>query len=366
MSNKEAKAGVGLIMAGGLGERLWPESRVTHPKQFLNIDGKESFLQATYRRVSDLFGSGNTYLVIREELKERVISQLPGISPKNIIAEPMGKDTAACIGLGSIWIRKEKGDVPIVVFPADHLIRNEERFKQVILVAVRCAKRGFLVTIGIKSTRPEIGYGYLQTGEKLGDINGIPFFKVERFIEKPSQKKTEKFFKEGNFLWNGGIFAWKPSTILNQIKKHLPRVYQGVIRISKALGTKEERKVIREVYLSFPKVSIDYGVMEKASLVIAVPGDFFWDDIGNWRALERIFPQDKHGNIIRGIVQERDTNNCILINKEDHILGTIGLSNLIIVNTERGLLIMDKERAQEVKDLVKQLAADEKLRRYVQ
>lgn len=357
---------VALIMAGGLGKRLWPESSLSYPKQFLIINGKESLLQATYRRASHLFGGENTYLVIREELKEKVISQLPEVYINNIITEPQGKDTAPCIGFASVWIRKRRGDIPMVVLPADHMIRNEERFAQILSAAVQQARDGFLVTIGIKPTRAEIAYGYLRMGERLKEVDGVPLFKVERFTEKPSHKKAKEFFEQGNFLWNAGIFAWKPSIILKEIKKYLPDLYQGLSRIEKYLGTPEEEKVVREVYSLLPKISIDYGVMEKAKKVVAIPGDFFWDDIGSWEALERIFPKDNGRNIVRGLVEERESNNCILVNREDKIVAVIGLSNLVVINTKKGILISSKEKVQKVKDLVNKFLGNEKLRKYIE
>lgn len=357
---------VGLIMAGGLGKRLWPESSVTHPKHLLNLVGRESFLQAAYRRASHLFGRENTFLVIREELREAVVSQLPELPFDNIIAEPQGKDTAPCIGFASVWVRRRKGDDSMVVLPADHIIRDEERFAEIISAAARQAKKGLLVTIGIKPTRAETGYGYLEIGNKLGDLDGIPLFEVKRFTEKPSHKKAKEFFEQGSFLWNAGIFAWTPNTILEQMELHLPELYQGLIRIEEALGTKDEQRVIREVYPSLPKISIDYGIMEKVSSVVAVPGDFFWDDIGDWKALERVLSKDKAGNIIRGLVEERESSNCILINRENKILGAIGLSDVIIINTEKGILVVRKEEAQKVKELVNELLKDEKLKKYLQ
>lgn len=356
---------VGIIMAGGLGKRLWPESRVTYPKQFMNLEGGESFLQASYRRASDLFGVENVFLVVREELKGAVINQLPQICSRNIITEPQGKDTAPCIGLASVWIKKKRGDEAMVVLPADHLIRNEKRFAQIILAAAAQAEKGFLVTIGIKPTRAETEYGYLQVGEKLEDLDGIALLKVERFTEKPSYKKAREFFEQGNFLWNAGIFAWKPTTILREMETHLPGLHQGLMKIEKVLGTNKEKEVVKEAYFSFPKISIDYGVMEKASSVVAVPGDFFWDDIGNWKALERILERDEERNIIGGLVEKMSSSNCILINREDKILGVIGLSNLIIINTKGGLLVVGKEEAHKVKDLVNGLLGDEELKEYL-
>lgn len=357
--------GIALIMAGGVGKRLWPESTLNHPKQFLTINGKESFLQATYRRASCIFGKENTYISIRKTLKEETYNQVPQISSENVIIEPEGRDTAPCIGLASILIRKRRGDVPMAVLPADHLIKNEEKFTQVILAVAKQAEEDCLVTIGIKPTRPEIGYGYLQIGEKIRELNKVSLYKVERFTEKPSYKKAKEFFEGGNFLWNTGIFGWKSTVILKEIEKYLPHLYRRLKKIEEA-SEKEEEKKISEIYPSSPKISIDYGVMEKSSLVVAVAGDFFWDDIGDWQALERVFSQNEKGNIIRGIVKENESTNCTFINRENKLLGAIGLSNLIIVNTKKGILVANKEEIQRVKNLVQELSKDENLRKYIE
>ena len=355
---------VGLIMAGGFGKRLWPVSRVDHPKQLLSFESQESFLQATYRRTCRLFGVEETYLILREELKEKVLSHLSSVPPGNIIVEPQGRDTAPCIGFASVWLETRKGNVSMVVLPSDHLIRDEEKFARVIRAAAQLAKKGYLVTIGIKPTRAETGYGYLELGKGMDEWGGVPVFEVERFTEKPSHKKAKEFFEQGNFLWNGGIFAWKSSVILQEMKKYLPKLYSGLVRIQKALGTSEEEKVVRGVYPSLPKISIDYGIMEKAKGVVAIPGDFFWDDIGNWQALERVFTKNEHGNIIRGLVEEEESSNCIFINAEDKILGAIGVSDLIVVNTENGALVVRKEQAAKVRDLVDRLLRDKEKRKY--
>ena len=356
---------VGLIMAGGFGKRLWPESRIDHPKQLLSFGSGESFLQAAYRRTCGIFGVKETYLVLREELKEKVLSHLLSVPPENIIVEPQGRDTAPCIGFASVWLEARKGDVSMVVLPSDHFIRDEKKFARVIRAAAQMAQKDYLVTIGIKPTRAETGYGYLELGKEIDEWDGVPVFEVERFTEKPSHKKAKEFFEQGNFLWNGGIFAWKSSVILQEMKRHLPKLYSGLVRIQKALGTSEEEKVIRGVYPSLPKISIDYGIMEKAKGVVAIPGDFFWDDIGNWQALERAFTKNEHGNIIRGLVEEEETSNCIFINRENKILGAIGVSNLIVINTENGILVVRKEQAGKVRDLVDRLLADREKRKYV-
>jgi len=359
---------VGFIMAGGFGKRLWPESRLSYPKQFLSIKGKESLIRLTYKRCVNLFGTENTFIITRQELKDKTAHHLPHLPPEQIIGEPTGRDTAACIGFSAVYIEKIRGeDVPMVFLPSDHLIENEEKFNKVIKAAVNFAKEGYPVTVGIKPTRAETGYGYIQAGEKIGEFEGTPCYKLKRFTEKPSHKKAKEFVESGKFLWNAGIFAWYSSTILEEIKRYLPPLYEGLEKIRKALGTDKERDVIEEIYPQLPKISIDYAVMEKTTKAVVIPGDFSWDDIGEWKALERIFSKNEKGNIIGGPVKEIGTDNCILVNKEDDkILAVLGLSNVIIINCRRGILVVSKELSPKVKDLVDELLEDRNLRKYAE
>ena len=357
---------VSLIMAGGFGKRLWPESKLSHPKQFLTIKNEESLIGSTYQRCINFFGVENTFIITRQDLKEKMISHIPGLLPEQIISEPISKDTAACIGFATILIKRKKNDIPVVILPSDHLIANEKEFNKVMKVAVKSAEKGYLATIGIKPTRAETGYGYLQVGNKIEQFNEIPCYKLKRFTEKPSQKKAKEFLENGNFLWNAGIFAWRPSVILEEIKKYLPSLDKELEKIRKILGTDQEEKIIKKIYSRFPKISIDYAIMEKTTKAIVIPAEFIWDDIGEWRALERILSKNKEGNIIQGLIKEIGTNNCIFINKENKILGAIGISDIIVINSKEGLLIVKKELSPKVKDLVEELLEDKKLRKYVE
>lgn len=357
---------VSFIMAGGPGKRLWPESRLNHPKQFLSVKDKHSLIQLTYQRCINLFGKDNTFIITRRELKEKMISHLASLPPEQIIGEPTGRDTAACIGLAAIYTEKKEKETPMVVLPSDHLIEGVEKFNRVIKAATKFAEKGYLVTVGIKPTRAETGYGYLQAGSRIGESQGIPCYKLERFTEKPSQKKAKGFVESGNFLWNAGIFTWRAGIILEEIKKYFPPLYEGLKKINKALGTAEEKKVIEKIYPHLPKISIDYAVMEKTKKAVVIPGEFAWDDIGEWQALERIFPKNGKGNIIQGIVKEVGANNCIFVNREDKILGAIGISNIIVVNCKGGTLVVKKELSPKVKDLVDKLLESENLKKYAE
>ena len=358
--------GVALIMAGGVGKRLWPVSKLNNPKQFLTIKNRETLIQLTYQRCIDLFGVENTFIVTRQELIEKTLSHLPKLPPDNIIGEPVGKDTATCIGFAAVYIEKKKKDLPMVVLPSDHLIEREKEFAKVMEAATKLAEKGYLVTVGIKPTRAETGYGYLQAGEKIDQWNDVPCYKLERFTEKPSQKKAKGFVESGNFLWNAGIFAWRPSVILGEIEKYLPPLHKGLKKIKRALGTGKEGEIVKQVYHGLPKISVDYAVMEKTTKAVVIPAEFIWDDIGNWQALERIFPKDDRGNIIQGLVKELETTNCTFLNREDTMLAAIGVSNIIVVNSQGGLLIVNKELSSKVKDLVDELLQDKKLKKYVE
>ena len=357
---------IGLIMAGGFGKRLWPESKLSHPKQFLAIKNGESLIRLTYQRCINFFGTENTFIITRQDLKEKMISHISELLPEQVISEPIGKDTAACIGFATILIKRKKNDIPIVALPSDHLIANEKEFNRVIGAAVKSAEKGYLATIGIKPTRAETGYGYLQVGNKIEQFYEIPCYKLKRFTEKPSQKKAKSFLENGNFLWNAGIFAWRPSVIREELKKYLASWYEQLNKIRKTLGTSQEEKTIEKVYPRFPKISIDYAIMEKTTKAIVIPAKFIWDDIGEWRALERILFKNEKDNIIQGLVKEIETENCIFINRENKILGAIGVSNIIVINSKGGLLIVKKECSPKVKDLVEKLLEDKKLRRYME
>jgi len=323
-------------------------------------------IQLAYRRCVNLFGRKNTFVITRRELIKKITSHIPELTSDQIIAEPVGRDTAPCIGFAAIHMRKKGEDAPMVILPSDHLIESGEKFKRVMMAAIKLAEKGYLVTVGIKPTRAETGYGYLQVGDKIDRLQSITCYELKRFTEKQSQKKAKSFLESGDFLWNAGIFAWRPSAILEEIKKYLPELYDGLEKISKTLGTSEEKKTIENVYPYLPKISIDYAVMEKTTKAAVIPADFAWDDIGDWQALTRIFPKDEKGNISQGLVKEMETMDCIFVNREDKILAVIGVSNLIVVNSAKGTLVVSKELSGRVKELVDKLLKDERFKKYVE
>jgi mannose-1-phosphate guanylyltransferase len=343
------------VMAGGKGKRFWPESRPEHPKPLLKILGEENMLQLTVRRISGIVPKQNILVVTNQMYSTQVREHLPEIPAKNIIAEPEGRDTAACIGLAAIYIRKIDSDGVMLATPADHFICNQGRFSDVIRAAAEVARlQNRLVTIGIPPTAPETGYGYIHRGEPTGQCRGEKVYLVKEFVEKPDRQRAEQYLAQGNYLWNSGIFLWKASVILEMIEEYLPALAQGLAQIEKALATEREDQVITDVYKGLKSISIDYGVMEKAEAVAVLAGDFGWSDVGSWAALSELLSKDENGNVVQASHLGIETEGCF-IRCPGKLVTTIGIKDLVIVQTEQGLLVCPKHRTQEVKKIVELL-----------
>jgi len=339
-----------VIMAGGKGERFWPLSREKFPKQLLSLTGKRSLLQETVKRIEALIPARDILVVAVRSIGEAVERQLKEVLRKNIICEPVGRNTCPCIGLVAKMI---EGDAIMVVLPADHIIKPRKKFLDILKRGIAIAgETENLITIGIKPTYPATGYGYIETGIK-DKASGA--YKVKRFVEKPDKKKAESFLKAGGFFWNSGMFIWKKSAIMKAIERHAPSLYHGLEMISS--------KNINRLYAKLPDISIDYGIMEKAKNRLVIPADFYWDDVGSWESLDRLILRDKNGNSIFGRVSPIDTRNCIMVNRKG-LLSTIGISDLVLISTEDVTLVFPKGRGQEVKRLVEELRKDPKLREY--
>ena len=341
-----------LIMAGGVGSRFWPLSRKDNPKQFLNlVDKDRSMIQATVDRISQLADYEDIFIATNDRYLERMKEHLPEVLAENMTVEPIRKNTAACIGLASLYIERKDPEAVMVVLPADHLILDEERYLKVIEAGVEVAKEGDnLVTIGIEPTHPETGYGYIDYEEQYATVEGEDVFEVNAFTEKPDQVKVEEFIEAGTYLWNSGIFIWQVSTIRKMFKEHIPKLHAGLERMKEAIGTEQEEEVLKREFEKLDSISIDYGVMEPADNIYVLPGSFGWDDIGCWPALERIEKSDKDGNVIKGKHIGIDTKDTI-IHGNDKIIATAGVEDLVIVDTEDAILICAKEEAQRVKEI---------------
>lgn len=342
-----------LIMAGGRGERFWPKSRKNLPKQFLSLtdDGK-TMIQLTVERISPMVELEDIYISTNKDYKQLVLEQLPGIPEENILCEPVGRNTAPCIGLGAMHIAKKYDDAVMMVLPSDHLIKYNKMFLGVLRDGCELAEKGEnLVTIGITPDYPETGYGYIKFNPD--DSNGHAYA-VERFVEKPSLEVAKEYLETEEYLWNSGMFIWKVSTILADIRKFLPDTYEGLKKIQDAIGTEEQDVVLEKVFPEFESVSIDYGIMEKAENIYILPGTFGWDDVGSWLAVGRIRKSNENGNVVDGnIITINSRNNIIQGGRK--LIATVGIEDLIIVDTEDATLICAKNSAADIKKVLENL-----------
>ena len=348
--------GFAVIMAGGRGERLWPLSTPERPKQFLKLGSERTMLQETAARISPLIPEENIYVVTPREFTELVLEQLD-IPEEDVIVEPMGRNTAPCIGLAAVMLESKDPRGVMIVLPADHVVKKQKRFLEILKGAMEIAKAGnYLVTLGIVPDHPATGYGYIHRGELFADNEGIEIYKVQSFTEKPDKKTAERFLASGDYFWNSGMFIWRVDVILAEIERHMPGLYKGLMEIKAHLEMPDLDEVIAKVYKAQKSISIDYGVLERSSNVLVVPADIGWSDVGDWSALDAIFEKDEEGNIIRAKWLGIDTKNSIIYGEDGgKLIASIGLENIIIVETEKALLVMDKGKAQEVRKLVRRL-----------
>lgn len=349
-----------VIMAGGSGTRFWPFSTVNKSKQLLHLTTHGTQIQQTVSRILPLISDQNIFIVTNEFLQEelrRQVAEVSDIPDGNIIVEPMRRNTLPCIGLASLYI-KDKDPEPsstMVIFPSDHFIRYEERFRQILSHAhkVVSQENDCLVTFGIKPSRPETGYGYISLKNKLYSIDDSDVFKVDQFTEKPNKQAAIEFVESGNYLWNGGIFMLQTATLLDMIEKFVPDIFGELSKIEHAIGTPDEQKVIQKSYSRMRNISVDYAIVEKADNVLVIPADIGWSDIGSWAAMNEVWQKDADGNVCQGKHVGIDTNDCVIYG--DKLIATIGLNELVIVDTERALLVCPKSRAQDVKKIVEKL-----------
>jgi mannose-1-phosphate guanylyltransferase len=344
-----------IIMAGGIGARFWPMSLSTHPKQFIDILGTgETLIQQTYRRFSKIMHAENIYIVTNESYKDLVKSQLKGISDMQILCEPSRRNTAPCIAYANYRILAIDPDAQIVVAPSDHIILKEDVFLKNILTALEAAaSHEWLITLGIRPSRPDTGYGYIQFDDEQVYPKDIHLTKVKTFTEKPNLELAQTFLKCGDFLWNAGIFVWSLKSIMKAFEEFLPEVNvlfrQGVGKY----GTPEEKGFINEAYSICKSISIDYGIMEKAANVYVLAVDFGWSDLGTWGSLYDNRTLDENGNTIIGKnVMSYDSTNCIVNMPADKLVVMQGLNDYIVVESEGMLLICRKADEQQIRQFV--------------
>jgi mannose-1-phosphate guanylyltransferase len=344
-----------VIMAGGKGSRFWPRSRETMPKHLLDILGERTIIRETVERIRPLVPPERILIVTGRSHAAELIRQLPEIPPGNILIEPVGRNTAPCIGLAALHILRRVPDEVMLVLPSDHRIGDEDAFRRVLLAAAQAAADGnALITVGIRPTGPETGYGYIEQGDPVPAGGSDPVYRVRSIREKPDRALAEQFLQKGGFSWNSGMFVWKASTIIGEIRRFLPDLYQGLLKIEEALGTDREEDIVATTYAGLKAVSIDYGVMEKAGEVLVIPGAFGWSDLGSWDALWEVSPKDEKGNVIRGEWIGVEATRS-LVHSPGKLVALVGVDDLLVVDTPDALLICRRGRSQEVRKVVEVL-----------
>ncbi|MBR2823436.1 MAG: mannose-1-phosphate guanylyltransferase [Clostridia bacterium] len=346
-----------LIMAGGRGERFWPRSRKSSPKQFLSLtDSDRTMIQNTVDRIRKLVDIRDIFVATNQEYRSLVREQLPDLPEENILCEPMPKSTAPCIGWGAVTVRKRYGDAMMLVLPSDHLIMQQHLFRSVLKNAMQAAERtDALVTLGIAPSTPDTGYGYIQYDQERD--TGLPnTFRVKRFVEKPNLETARQYLASGEYLWNSGMFIWKASAILREIENQLPEHYRCLTAIEAADGTPAAAEAVQKGFREMQAISIDYGVMERAEHVYVIPSSFGWDDVGSWLAVERMNPANDLGNVIKGDVVTVDSTRCI-VQGDSRTIAMVGLEDMIIVDTKDALLVCAKDSAGKIKKVLEVLRA---------
>jgi len=350
-----------IIMAGGVGSRFWPQSRQSQPKQFLRVLSQESLIQSTFARLQPLVEPDQVLVVTHARYAELTRDHLPAIKDEHILAEPVSRNTAPAIAYAAARLHAVDPDAVMVVLPADHVIKNVRAFQDVLQAAARKAEEeGALVTIGIEPTHPATGYGYIQyeAAESAGHGKHQPY-PVKTFAEKPDLATAERFVDSGDFVWNSGIFIWRADTILRAMEKYLPEVRDAFRPFEEAVGTEGEADAAADAFQRSPKISIDYGVMEKAAsngAVYVVPGNFGWNDIGDWRAVYDIAEHDQAGNAVNGNAVLHNTGRCY-VDSQERLVVLVGVRDIAVVDTGDSVLVCNLDQTQQVKNIVDYLGS---------
>lgn len=340
-----------VIMAGGVGSRFWPRSRKKSPKQLLNIFGENSMIQDTVYRLDGFIKPENIYIITNKVQKALIEEQLPELNPDNIIAEPVGRNTAPCVALSSLIIGNKAPDGVIITLPADHLISDKANFTNALETASKFAyEKKALVTFGIKPTRPDTGYGYINIGENADN----DVFKVDRFVEKPDLEKAQMYMESDKYLWNSGMFIWRADVVHEEIEKHLPALSEGLNGLSDTIGKDSFNNKLKEVFPGLQSISVDYGIMEKSDKVYTVIGKFDWSDVGSWETVYELSKKDSSDNAASGDVFLENTKKSYIYSP-DKFTAVIGVENLVVINTKDSLLVCKRDQVQNVRSVVDHL-----------
>lgn len=353
MSNKSPYV---LIMAGGVGSRFWPASREHLPKQFLDITGSgKNLIHATYDRFAEFVPAENIYVITHDYYRDQTLNAIPGIKPGNIICEPSRNNTAASIALASLKLIKHDPDGVCIVAPADHIIQNQREFQRVILLAIDHAYHNkSLITLGIKPTRSDTGYGYIEFEKEDQAL----IRKVKSFREKPDLQSAQQYLSAGHFVWNSGLFIWRLDEIIEAYKKHSPQIYHVLFQGDALYNTERENEFLRNEYPLTEKISVDYAILEKADNVYTIPCDIGWSDLGTWNSLYDISKKDDQENaVLSNPAYLEETKNCLVVSKNSKLIVIKGLEDFIVVDTDDCLMIYPKSEEQNIKALKEKLSS---------
>jgi mannose-1-phosphate guanylyltransferase len=349
-----------VIMAGGRGERFWPQSRLRRPKHLLPIVGEKPMLTQTVDRLEGLVPPERVLVITNAEQRDAVLDVCPMLAPGNVIAEPVGRDTAAAVGLATVLVQDRDPDGCFAMLPADHIIHDTAGFQSVLASAFEAAEgEDALVTVGIKAAYPATGYGYIHRGEVCQECSGREVYSVQAFREKPDLATATSYVDSGEYYWNAGMFFWRVPVISAEFEKHTPGLWAalGAIRSGLAAGEALDG-LLAAHYPGLEKISVDFAIMEKAASVQVVESAFDWDDVGEWPAVERHYPKDESGNVTKGQVVVQGGCGNIVVNADGHLTALVGVDDLIVVQTPDATLVCPKGKAQEIKGLVKALGED--------
>jgi mannose-1-phosphate guanylyltransferase len=356
-----------VIMAGGRGERFWPQSRLASPKHLLPIVGDRALLVQTIERLLPLVPAERLLVVTNVEQEAAVRQMAPMLPAENIVAEPIGRDTAAAVGLSLQLVRRRDENAVFAMLPADHVIHDAAAFRGDLAAAFTVAEQDdVLVTLGVPPTEPATGFGYIHQGAARDSVDGRAVHEVRRFVEKPDAARAREYLESGDFLWNAGMFVWRVPVVARAFAQSAPELWAQLEELSAALDAGEPvSEVLGRLYPGLRKISIDYALMEKARNVAVLPVTFDWDDVGSWPAVVRHFPADPAGNVLRGLAAVEQARDNLVVSTGDHLVAVLGVENLVVVHTPDATLVCPKDRAQEIKALLQRVQDAESTRRFL-
>lgn len=349
---------VAVIMAGGGGTRFWPLSRQALPKQMIAITSDNILINETIDHYDTVVSREDTFIVTKQEQIELMsVLVYPEVNRANILSEPIGRNTAPCILYAALTLQKMYGDTLMAVLPSDHFITDLKEFRRILKLAFETAENtDKMVTIGLWPTYPAVGFGYIRfSGNSQGD-EAAEVYKLQRFVEKPNLMRAKEYVSSERYLWNSGMYVWKTSVILDAYKTYMPELYEKLNGIYDKLRTPDEKEVLDALYPELESISIDYGIMENAADILVIPAEFGWNDVGSWDSLSEVLGLDDRDNVIRANHLGIDTEKCIVFSSGERLIATVGVKDLIIVDTGDAILICNKDKAQNVKDVVEELS----------